>query len=599
MNTAAASITHLKNDQIEPHMRPLDLGIIVRLFHYTRAHSVRRNWLFLLVVVRSIQLPALTAVIAAVIKGPIQSHNIPGIAWGVVGFVLLAVSTQVVMHFRQKLALELGEAVVTDLRNQLFCHLQRLTMSFYDRTKLGRIISRLTSDVENVRIGVQEVLFIAMVQFGQMLTAAVFMFLYDRVLFLMVLGLAPVLWTVNAIFRQKLSRAHRASHESFSRVTATLAESINGIRVTQAFARESKNSEMFRDLAEEHASNNFNIARTHGQLLPLLELNSQFFIAALLLVGGYRVLHPAYDASVGDLVGFFLMANLFFSPIALLGLQYTQALTSMAAAERVFRLLDTQPDWRDPLSACTLQESRGQVELRDVAFEYLPNQPVLHDIRFSAEPGQMIALVGETGSGKTTITHLIAKFHLPTQGQVLIDGHDLTTIQTNCWHHLIGVMSQHSFLFAGTVLDNIRFSRPTASDEEVVEAARRLDCLEALQELPDGLQTQVGERGDNLSLGQRQLVCFARALLADPRILILDEATSSVDALTEQRVQRALRLLLKGRTSFVVAHRLSTIRQADMILVLDQGRIIERGNHVQLLELGGHYAMLHRNCVAC
>ena len=593
----AIQLTYLRDWDREAHTRPLDLGLITRLFRYTRPYAIRRNLLLFIVIARSIQLPALACVITAVIKGPIERGDTAGVMWGVCGFVLLAASTQLVLHFRQRFALELGEAVVFDLRKELFGHLQRLPMSFFNKTKLGRIISRMNSDVQNVRIGVQEVLFVGLVQAGQMIAAAACMLWFDKVLFLIVLALVPVLWTVNRHFRPKLSNAHRAVQESFSRVTATLAESVNGIRVTQAFVRQDRNAALFQTLVTEHAENHVTVARLQGTLLPLLDLNSQLFMATLILVGGYRVLHPSIDAAVGDLIGFFLMANLFFSPISNLGQQYNQALTSMAAAERVFHLLDTRPEWSDSVDARDLPALDGRVEFRDLSFAYDPGRPVLHAVSFTAEAGQVVALVGHTGSGKTTITNLIAKFYLPTEGRLLIDELDIREVQTDAVHRHIGIVPQESFLFSGTVLENIRFGRPQASDEHVVEAATRLDCLDVIESLSAGFETEVGERGGNLSVGQRQLVCFARAMLADPRIIILDEATSSIDTITELRVQKALQLLIRGRTSFVVAHRLSTVRRADLILVLQQGRIVERGTHASLVDAHGAYAGLYRSFV--
>ena len=593
MSTIDATLTHLSDQDREAVMRPLDLGLITRLFRYTKPYAAQRKWLVVLVIVRSIQIPALMAVITAVINGPIERGDATGLFWGVVGFFSLAFTTQLVLHFRQRLALELGESVVYDLRNDLFAHLQRLTIGFYHRTKLGRIISRMTSDVENVRIGVQEVLFVSIVQVGQMLGAALCMLWYDWMLFLIVLVLVPVLWSINRYFRSILSQAHRDVQESYSRVTATIAESVSGIRVTQAFVRQDRNAELFGELVEDHASEHRLVARIEGQFLPLLNFNSQLLFAALLLAGAFRVLNPESGTTIGDLVGFFLMANLFFTPITHLGMQYTQAMTSMAAAERVFRLLDTEPDWSDAPQAIDLPEVRGRVEFRHVGFEYDPGRPVLEDVNFVAQPGETIALVGHSGSGKTTITNLIAKFYQPSSGQLLIDGHDMCEIRTESLHRRIGIMVQESFLFSGTVLDNIRFSRPEATDAEVADAVERLGCLELLLELPRGLETDVGERGASLSLGQRQLVCFARAMVADPSILILDEATSSVDTITELQVQRALRRLIHGRTSFIVAHRLSTIRHASQILVLDRGRIVERGVHAELLRTGGVYAELY------
>jgi ATP-binding cassette subfamily B protein len=586
-----------RHEEREPDTRPLDVGLIVRLFSYTRPYTAKRNWLFLMVVLRSIQMPSLTWLIAAIIRGPIATGDTHGVWIGMTAFLLVAVSTQVVMHFRQRLALELGEAVVFDLRNEIFARLQSLPMSFFNRTKLGRVISRMSSDVEDVRVGIQEVLFVTLVLLGQMSVAAAFMLWYDAKLFLMVLGLVPVLWWINYHFRRKMSTALRLLRESFSRVTATLAESVNGIRVTQGFVRQDVNAQMFGELVSDHAEYNQVVNRTQGLFLPLLDLNNQFFVAALLLVGGYQVMRPGSTTDVGNLVGFLFMSTVFLAPITMLGQQYNQALTAMAGAERVFTLLDTSPDWVEPESAAALEPIRGQVEFRGLSFGYDPQRLVLHEINFLAKPGETIALVGHTGSGKTSIINLIAKFYLPTAGQLLIDGVEIRQIKGDSLHRQIGIVLQNNFLFSGSVLENIRVGRPEATDAEVIDAVRKLDCLDLIDALPEGFETPVGERGNSLSLGQRQAICFARAMLANPRILILDEATSSVDTITEARIQRALRVLLAGRTSFVIAHRLSTVRHADQVIVLDHGRIVERGTHKQLLSAGGEYAHLYRRFV--
>jgi ATP-binding cassette subfamily B protein len=320
-------------------------------------------------------------------------------------------------------------------------------------------------------------------------------------------------------------------------------------------------------------------------------------VAALLVVGGYQVLSPGATTDVGDLVGFFFMATMFFSPITVLGNQYNQALTSMAGAERVFKLLDSPPEWVDAADAVDLPRVAGRVEFCGVSFGYERDRLVLHEIDLLARPGETIALVGETGSGKTSMINLLAKFYQPNSGRILIDGHDLASVRSSSLRRQLALVLQQNFLFAGTVLENIRAGRRGASDAECTQAAFRLGCLDLLEALPQGLETEVGERGGNLSHGQRQLVCFARALLADPKILVLDEATSSIDMVTEARIQTALRRLLDGRTSFVIAHRLSTIRDADQVLVLDGGRVVERGTHDELLRCGGAYSALYERFV--
>ena len=572
--------------------RPLDFTLVRRLFRYTRPHARLRNRLALVVLLRSLQLPVVTWWTASIISGPIAERDGAATVRAVLALLAFAAFTEFCFVYRSRYALELGEAVVHDLRNDIHATLLRMPVAYFKRTPIGRLLGRATSDVDVVRIGVQDVVFVSGVQAGNFFVSAAFMLFYDWQLFLVVLVMAPVLWKIVRHFRAALSRAYRAQQESFSRVTAKLAESVTGIREIQGFVRQSLNGELFAELIRDHSKVNYGAAKQSAVFQPLLELNGQVFLSILLVVGGYQALsgRVALDA----LIQFLFLSNAFFNAVPMLGTQYNQALTAMAGAERVFALLDQRPDWVDEPDARDLPELEGRVEFRDVTFEYERGRPVLAGVSFAAEPGQTVALVGHTGGGKTTVMSLVAKLYLPSAGHVLIDGHDLGAATSASLHRQLASVTQENFLFTGSVADNLRLGKPDATEQEMREAARALDVLDLILELPQGFETPVGERGAGLSLGQRQIVCFVRAMLAKPRILLLDEATSSVDAVTEARVQEALGRLLAGRTSFVVAHRLSTIRHADQVLVLDLGRVVERGTHRELLRQGGRYAELYR-----
>nr|BET68634.1 ABC transporter ATP-binding protein [Opitutales bacterium ASA1] len=575
----------------------LQWSTVRRVLGFTRPYAAKRNAVFAFTILRAIQKPALAWCIGAVINGPITGGNWHGAIVGACAYLALAVFTELTFHFRQRLALEMGEAVVHDLRAGLFAHLQRMPLAFYHKTKLGRILSRFITDIEAVRRGVQQVFFFSLLLFGQMLGAAVLMAWNNLVLFLVLLVLAPFFWAAQRYFHPRIGRSSRAVAESQSRLTGFLAESVRGMRVIHGFSRQERNDADYARLVERHADNNVELAGHSALYVPLLDLNNQLFLAILLVVGGFGATQGWEGMEVGDVIAFFFLANLFFQPLQHVAQLNTQAIVSMAGAERVFQMLDTQPEWEDEPDAIDLPRGAGAgaaIEFRHVGFAYEPGRPVLHDVSFSAQPGQMVALVGHTGSGKSTIASLAAKFHLPAEGEILIDGVDLRRVRSESVRRCMGIVLQSNFLFGGSVMDNIRLGRPDAGDDDVRAAAAAIDCLDLLEALPQGLLTEVGERGSALSLGQRQLVCFARAMLSDPRILVLDEATSAIDTITESRLQQALGKLVAGRTSLVVAHRLSTIRTADLILVLEHGRIVERGSHRELLLAGGRYHDLYR-----
>jgi len=490
-----------------------------------------------------------------------------------------------------------GENVQFAYRRRLFQQLQVLSMSYYDKTKLGRIISRCTSDIDSLREvnvwGIWQVVANATI----MLVAAGMMLYTDARLFLSVAWLAVVLFYVNRIYLRESTKRYQVAREGWTRVSTNLAENITGVRVVTAFDRQEPNLDVFNQLQRDNTENNVQVARLNGLYQPLLEMIKFAGRVVILLYGGYLAATGHMTRGVGAVVAVFLYWDWFMNPIITFGAFYNTLLMAMAGAERVFNLLDTPPDVMDKPQAKALPRIAGNVKFENVTFGYNPERPVLRDINFESHPGQMMALAGATGSGKSTIISLIARFYQPQKGRVLVDGHDIGGVTGDSLHKQMGLVLQNNYLFTGTVMENIRYARPAASDDEVIDAARAIGAHQAIERLKDGYHTDVGERGANMSLGQRQLICFTRAFLADPRIFMLDEATSAVDTATELQVQHCLEKLLAGRTTFVVAHRLSTIKRADCILVVDAGRIIERGAHAELLDMGGKYAHLYRQFV--
>ncbi|HMJ96774.1 MAG TPA: ABC transporter ATP-binding protein [Thermoleophilaceae bacterium] len=514
----------------------------------------------------------------------------------VIAFVAAALVNWVTTYLQTYLINWVGQRALQDLRVEVFEHLQQLSIGFYSRNRAGVLISRLTNDVQALDQLVTEGISTLFSATLTLVGTAVILVVLDPSLALITFLTFPVLLVSSVAFRLASAGAYRLTRERIAQVTAYLQETLSGVRVVRAFGQEPRHRRRFAELNDQHREANMKTVYLNAAYFPAVELLSAVATAAILVYGGKEVVDGA--VTIGVLATFVFYLQSFFDPIQSLSQLYTTYQAGMAALDKIFELLDEQPDVADKPDAVELPRVRGEICFDRVTFSYGGDALALDEVTLEVPPGQTLALVGATGAGKSTLAKLVARFYDPDAGRVLIDGHDLRDVTERSLRSQLGIVPQESFLFSGTIQDNIAFGRPGATDEDVKAASQAVGAHDFIERLPEGYDTEVGERGGHLSAGQRQLVAFARAAAADPRILILDEATSNVDVRTESQIERGLRRLLAGRTAIVIAHRLSTIRGAGRIVVLDHGGIAEQGTHDELLEANGAYARLYRDWAA-
>jgi ATP-binding cassette subfamily B multidrug efflux pump len=580
-------------------LKGFDPKVTRRLISFMRPYRRPLTLSLLLMLVNSAAAAAGPYLVKVAIDSGMRANDLNALRQTVLLYLFLAGIQWLSIYLRVNIMARVGQSIIYDLRAQLFDHLQSLSLSFYSRFSVGRVITRVVNDVGVLR----EFITWALLAIARDLFTLVFiiaaMVLMNLRLSLITFAVLPIMLLATAVFRKKARENYRMVRSAISWVNSVLAENINGVRVVQAFSRQPVNYVYFHDTVNKnHLETNVNAAKVGAAFPATIEFLGSLAISLVVLLGGISVLGSWLGISdaitPGVLVAFILYLERFFEPIRDLSQRYDTFQSTMAGGERIFALLDTPPDVQDAQNAIVLPLIRGEVHFEDVSFHYLDDPtPVLERINLHALPGETVALVGKTGAGKSTVVKLVSRFHDPTEGCIRVDGYDLRQVTQHSLRSQMGIVLQDPFLFAGTVADNIRFGRLEASDQEIQAAAEAVGAHSFIINMRLGYDTPVEEGGVALSVGQRQLVSFARALLSDPRILILDEATSSVDTQTERIIQQALTKLLKGRTSFVIAHRLSTIVNADRIVVIHEGRVIEQGTHNELLQKRGAYYQLY------
>lgn len=572
-------------------LRPYDSRLFGRLLSYVLPYKGKVLLSCVFMFGASLTTLAGPYLVKMAIDNYIARRDVQGLVRVAAVYVLFQAAHWFFAYWQTYLMTWVGQRAIFEIRQELFAHLQRLSFRFFDSRPAGVIMSRVTNDVNAMEELISEG-FVHIINDMVTLVGIVAIMVYmDPVLALVAFCTVPVLASATISFRKRQRVAYDLVRQKIALLYANLQESISGIRVTQSFVREKENMRRFDLVNKDNYDANIKAIILFSMFAPFVEIVGTVSSAVLVWYGGGQII--AGRITVGVLVAFISYVSRFFQPIQDLSHIYNTLQSTMAACEKVFGIMDEVPEIRDKPGARALGRIAGRIEYDNVTFGYDPSKPVLHDISFVVEPGQRVALVGPTGAGKSSIINLLGRFYDPQAGSIRVDGVDIRDVTVESLRRQMGIVLQDTFLFTGTVLDNIKYGRPDASDAEAEQAARYVGAHEFIMRMEHGYHTQVNERGTRLSIGQRQLIAFARALLRDPRILILDEATSSVDAYTELIIQRALDNLVRGRTSVIIAHRLSTIRNADLILVLDQGRIVERGTHRELLRRRGLYAHLY------